>query len=92
MSEAELRKLADTLDPLLRTATGVWLLRDTASDRLARLVLAQDSVSSRLPAPRPQHYCYRLRQHDDALRMNSWLSAHSAWPLIYINRIRIFRH
>jgi len=47
LSEAELRKLADTLDPLLRTATGVWLLRDTDSDRLALLVLAQDSALAR---------------------------------------------
>ncbi|WP_447920346.1 M48 family metalloprotease [Achromobacter aegrifaciens] len=44
LSDAELRKLAETLDPLLRTATGVWLLRDAANGRLALLVLAQDSA------------------------------------------------
>ncbi|MBO1012070.1 M48 family metallopeptidase [Achromobacter sp. SD115] len=47
LNESDLRKLADTLDPLLRTATGVWLLRDTASNRLALLVLARDSALAR---------------------------------------------
>ncbi|WP_454695116.1 M48 family metallopeptidase [Achromobacter aegrifaciens] len=47
LNESELRKLATTLDPLLRTATGVWLLRDTTNDRLALLVLARDSALAR---------------------------------------------
>jgi len=47
LNESELRKLADTLDPLLRTATGVWLLRDTGGGHLALLVLAQDSALAR---------------------------------------------
>ena len=47
LNESELRKLADTLDPLLRIATGVWVLRDTSNDCLALLVLAQDSAWAR---------------------------------------------
>lgn len=47
LSESELRKFADTLDPLLRAATGVWLLRDAGKGHLALLVLAQDSAWAR---------------------------------------------
>ncbi|QKH38289.1 M48 family metalloprotease [Achromobacter pestifer] len=47
LNESELRKLADTLDPLLRIATGVWVLRDASSGRLALLVLARDSAWAR---------------------------------------------
>ncbi len=47
LNQSELRKLADTLDPLLRIATGVWLLRDTRDGGLALLVLAQDSAWAR---------------------------------------------
>jgi hypothetical protein len=47
LSESELRKFADTLDPLLRVATGVWLLREAGNGHLALLVLAQDSAWAR---------------------------------------------
>ncbi|WP_313389296.1 M48 family metalloprotease, partial [Achromobacter aegrifaciens] len=47
LGESELRKLADTLDPLLRVATGVWLLREAGNGHLALLVLAQDSAWAR---------------------------------------------
>lgn len=47
LGAGELRRLADTLDPLLHVATGVWLLRDAASGRLALLVLARESGVAR---------------------------------------------
>lgn len=47
LGAGELRRLAETLDPLLHVATGVWLLRDAASGRLALLVLARESGVAR---------------------------------------------
>ena len=43
LGEPELRRLADTLDPLLLAATGAWLLRDAASGHHVLLVLARES-------------------------------------------------
>lgn len=48
LSPAELGKLADTLDPLLRIATGAWLLRPAAGGRYQLLVLARDAALLRL--------------------------------------------
>lgn len=48
LSEAELGRLAATLDPLLRIATGVWLLRLPASGRYQLLVLAREAALLRL--------------------------------------------
>ncbi|QEI04793.1 M48 family metalloprotease [Pigmentiphaga aceris] len=47
LREAELRKLAQTLDPLLRAATSVWLLRDSVHRHHVLMVLVQDSWLSR---------------------------------------------
>ncbi|WZB71931.1 hypothetical protein WJ968_09530 [Achromobacter xylosoxidans] len=38
-----MRRLADTLDPLLLAATGAWLLRDATSGHHVLLVLARES-------------------------------------------------
>jgi hypothetical protein len=48
LSPAELGKLADTLDPLLRIATGAWLLRPAAGGRYRLLVLAREAALLRL--------------------------------------------
>ncbi len=48
LSPAELGKLADTLDPLLRIATGAWLLRPAAGGRYRLLVLARDAALLRV--------------------------------------------
>ncbi|AMG44869.1 M48 family metallopeptidase [Achromobacter ruhlandii] len=48
LSPAELGKLADTLDPLLRIATGTWLLRPAAGGRYRLLVLAREAALLRL--------------------------------------------
>lgn len=48
LSPAELGKLADTLDPLLRIATGAWLLRPAAGGRYRLLVLARDPALLRV--------------------------------------------
>lgn len=48
LSPAELGKLADTLDPLLRIATGAWLLRPAVGGRYRLLVLAREAALLRL--------------------------------------------
>lgn len=48
LSPAELARLTDTLDPLLRIATGAWLLRQPDTDRYHLLVLARESAVLRV--------------------------------------------
>jgi len=48
LREAELRKLALVLDPLLRAATGVWLLRDGERQHHVLMVLVQDAMLLRV--------------------------------------------
>lgn len=44
----ERNKLIDTLTPLLKLATGVWLVREAGTRRYVLLVLARDSLTFRL--------------------------------------------
>lgn len=44
----ERNKLIETLTPLLKLATGVWLVREAGTRRYVLLVLAQDSLTFRL--------------------------------------------
>lgn len=48
LREAELRKLALVLDPLLRVATGVWLLRDGGRGHHVLMVLVHDAMLLRI--------------------------------------------
>lgn len=77
----ERNKLIEMLTPLLKLATGVWLLRETGTRRYILLVLARDSLTFRLVS--------RLTGEDSYLRRDCQQMLNRLLPRIRLDLVPV---
>ncbi|WP_256242303.1 M48 family metallopeptidase [Pseudomonas sp. MRSN 12121] len=80
LAAVEVNKLARTLDPLLRVATGVWLLRQPDSRRYVLLVQARTNILLRVVSRLTGEQNYSQRNCEQLLerllpRLHLWVEA-----------------